>query len=335
MTDLSSIAYRLVGSGKGILAADESDASADEKRLAAFGIKTGPEMRRKFRDMLLAAPGLEQYLSGVILYKETLDQKANDGTLFPELLSSTGIMPGIKVDEGLEPLPESPDESITKGMLGLDARLATYHAKHGTTFTKWRAAIRIDGDRLPTKAALAENAKRLATYACEVQRAGMVPMLEPEVLLEGKHGRLRSRMVLEEAMQMLFATLEEQCADRSCLVIKTSMALSGSESGRIDTPEEVAEATVGALMESVPSDVAGIVFLSGGQTPDQATGNLRAIVRLAREKGAAWPLTFSFARALQEEALEIWKGEDANVDAARAAFLARLDNVSRAAKGEV
>ncbi len=335
MTDLATIAHALVAPGKGILAADESDASADEKRLAPYGIGTGAEMRRKFRDMLLATPGMEKYVSGVILYKETLEQDATSGVAFPTLLADAGVMPGIKGDEGLEPHPASADETITKGLLGLPERLASYKEKHGTTFTKWRATVRIEGDRLPTTAALAENAKRLATYACEVQRAGMVPMLEPEVLLEGTHGRLRSRAVLEETMRILFLTLDEQCADRTCLLIKTSMALSGKDSGRTDTPEEVAEDTVGALMNTVPKDVPGIVFLSGGQTPDQATDNLRAIARRAKEAGAPWPLTFSYARALQEEALALWEGKDENVPAAREAFLARLDNVSRASLGEV
>lgn len=329
--NLSEIARLLVVSGKGILAADESEHTADEKRLAQFGIATGPEMRRKFRDVLLATPGIEKYLSGVILYKETLTQSdISNGVPFSELLASNGIIPGIKVDEGLEPLTENSTETITKGLLGLPERLAAYHAEHGTQFTKWRAAIRIDGDRLPTAQALVENAKRLATYACEVQRAGMVPILEPEVLLEGTHGRLRSRAVLEQTMRVLFDTLNEQCADISGVIIKTSMVLSGSESGKKDSPEDVAEDTVGALMQSVPGEVAGIVFLSGGQTPDQATENLAAITACARAHNAPWPLTFSYGRALQEEALVVWKGQDENVPQARLAFIERLSKVAKA-----
>lgn len=332
MTDLSDTVRTLMASGKGILAADESEKSADEKRLAPYGIKTGPEMRRQFRDLLLATPGIEEYLSGVILHAETLTQKADDGSLFPALLAKRGIIPGIKVDEGLEPLMESSDETITKGLLGLSERLEGYQAAHGTRFTKWRAAIRIDGDRLPSARALVENAKRLAAYACEVQKAGMVPMLEPEVLLEGKHSRLRARAVIEQTMHVLFETLNEQCADLSCLIVKTSMALSGSESGRTDSPEEVAEDTVDALMQSVPKDVAGIVFLSGGQTPDQATLNLAAIMKRARERNAPWPLTFSYARALQEEALLAWGGKEENLPAARDAFLNRLAQAAAAVR---
>lgn len=336
--NLSDTARALVAPGKGILAADETVPHVDAV-FSAHGIRTGEEMRRKLRDMLLATPGIETYLSGVILYKETLLQsdtkdgipsKEIDALSFPELLAARAIMPGIKVDEGLEPLSESPEESISKGLLGLSDRLNEYHGESKTCFTKWRAAITINGDRLPTARALVENAKRLATYACEVQKAGMVPLLEPEVLLNGTHSRLRARAVIESTMRVLFDTLNEQCADLSGIIIKTSMALSGDKSGRIDTPEEVAVDTVGALMETVPAEVAGIVFLSGGQTPDQATANLAAITKLARERGAPWPLTFSYGRALQEEAIKVWKGEDENVPEARKVFLERLEKVAAA-----
>lgn len=332
MTDLSDIAHQLVRTGKGILAADESVASAD-KRLTAYGINTGPEMRRQFRDLFLAAPGIEEYLSGVILYEETLTQDADDGEPFAQELLKRGIIPGIKVDEGTEPIPESPDELITKGLLGLGERLENFHKRYHTGFTKWRAVIRIEGDRLPTAHAIVENAKRLASYALEVQRAGMVPIVEPEVLLEGNHSRLRSRQVLEATLIALMDALRDQGVDMSGLILKTSMALSGSETGKIDSPGEVAEDTVGALMKAVPADVAGIVFLSGGQGDDQATDNLRAIAKLAREKNAPWPLTFSYARALQDEALKSWAGDEANQDAARAIFIARLDKVADALKG--
>lgn len=330
MSDLSRTVRDLMTPGKGLLAADESNQSADEKRLAPYGIKTGPEMRRKFRDLLLATPGIEAYLTGVILYEETLSQKADNGTLFSELLAKAGILPGIKVDQGLDPLEENGKETITKGLFGLSDRLAEYRATHGARFTKWRAAIRIEGDALPSKKALLENAKRLATYACEAQKEGLVPILEPEVLLEGKHSRVRAKKVIEETMTILFDTLNEQCADLSCVILKTSMVLSGKDSGRIDTPEEVAEDTVAALMATVPAGVGGIVFLSGGQTPDQATENLRAITKRARDVKAPWPLTYSYARALQEEALAIWKGEEGNVEQAREVFMKRLEKVASA-----
>ncbi|MDD2657315.1 MAG: fructose-bisphosphate aldolase class I [Candidatus Pacebacteria bacterium] len=328
MTDLVAVARSLFAEGKGILAADESVHSA-VARLADFGIATGPEMRRQFRDLFLNTPGIEQYLSGVILFSETLLEKGNDKKFFPKSLLARGIAPGVKVDLGTEPISASPEELITQGLLDLPERLAEYK-KQGAIFTKWRAVIRIDGDTLPSPSALHENAKRLASYAKEVQSAGLVPILEPEVLMEGKHSRARARAVIEETMQTVFSVLEEHSVDRASIIVKTSMALSGRESRKRDTPEEVAEETVAALLASVPRQVAGIAFLSGGQTPEQATANLSAITKRAREAGAPWPLTFSYARALQEEALMIWKGNEENVPAARAAFRARLTAVSAA-----
>lgn len=333
MTDLLEIARALVHPGKGILAADESIESAD-KRLASYGIATGEEMRRKERDLLLSCPELEQYLSGVILYDETLRQKSGSKKLFGTMLADRGIIPGIKVDQGLEPHPESPDESITKGLLGLPERLAEYRDTYHTGFTKWRAVIKIDGDRLPTSMVMVENAKRLAQYAAEVQKAGMVPMVEPEVLLEGNHSRLRSRQVLEETLATLVEALENQAVDMSGVILKTAMAISGSKSGRTDTSEEVAEDTVGALMKTMPRGLGGVVFLSGGQTPDQATDNLRAIEREAKKMKAPWPLTFSYSRALQDEALRAWGGKDENIEAAQKVYLERLAAVYKAANGE-
>jgi fructose-bisphosphate aldolase class I len=323
MIDLANTAHHLLRSGKGILAADESDGSAD-KRLEQHGIKTGPEMRRKYRDLFLSAPGIEQYLSGVILYEETLHQKAGDGTPFAELLLKKGIIPGIKVDQGLEPFPEGGDEHITKGLIGLPERLTEFRAKYSTGFTKWRALITIDGTRLPTPQAIVENARRLASYALEAQKAGMVPLVEPEVLLDGPHSRVRSKEVLSQVIRTLVSALEDQGVDVSGVILKTSMVISGSKSGKTDTPEEVAADTLDVLLEDVPRDMGGVVFLSGGQSTEQATENLRAIEELARERNAPWHLTFSYARALQDEALTIWQGKDENIDAAREAFLKRL-----------
>ncbi len=328
MTDLVSIARSLFASGKGILAADESVHTATA-RLASYGVEAGEEMRRQYRDLFFGAEGVEQYLSGIILFSETLAQKGDDKKRFPESLSERGIAPGVKVDLGTEPLPTSPEELITQGLLDLSERLQEYK-KQGAVFTKWRAVVRIDGDQLPSAAALHENAKRLAAYAKEVQSAGLVPILEPEVLYAGKHSRMRARAVLSETLGTLFSLLEETAVDLGSVILKTSMVLSGSESGKSDTPEEVAADTLTVLLEQVPAEVAGIVFLSGGQTPDQATENLRAIAALAKKENAPWPLTFSYARALQEEALALWKGEPENVPAARAAFLKRLEKVSAA-----
>ncbi|HEX8916962.1 MAG TPA: class I fructose-bisphosphate aldolase, partial [Chloroflexota bacterium] len=298
-------------------------------RLASYGITAGEEMRRQYRDLFLGADGIEQYLSGVILFSETLGEKGNDKKLFPASLASRGIAPGIKVDQGTEPLPESPEETLTQGLLDLSSRLAEYK-KQGAVFTKWRAVVRIEGDQLPSAVALHENAKRLAQYAKEVQSAGLVPILEPEVLLSGAHSRKRSRDVIGETFHTLFSVLEEHAVDHASLIIKTSMALSGDASGKSDTPEDVADDTVAALVDSIPRQVAGIVFLSGGQTPDQAIDNLKAITKRAHEARAPWPMTFSYARAFQEEALTLWKGQSENVPAAREAFLARLAAASKA-----
>ncbi len=332
MIDLSDVAKQLVAPGKGLFANDETIPHAD-KWLLEHGIPAGGENRRKFHDLLLNAPGIEQYLSGVILFTETLEQKGNDGVPFTKSLADRGIIPGIKVDEGTEPFPESPDELITKGVLGLCERLSGFHDTYHTGFTKWRAVVRIDGDRLPTAQALVENAKRLATYARDVQEVHMVPIIEPEMLYAGTHSRVRAKQVLEATLKSVFDALSDHSVDLSGVILKTSMVLSGHESGRTDTPQEVANDTVDVLMANVPANIPGIVFLSGGQTPDQATENLRAISKAAKEKGAPWPLTFSYARALQEEALEVWAGKEENIPAAREAFLARLKQVSEALEG--
>lgn len=329
MVDLSERTRTLFAPGKGILALDESVATATN-RLAKYGIPASAEMRRQYRELFIGTPGIENFLSGIILFSETLTQKGNDKVLFPLSLAACGIAPGVKVDLGTEPLMESPTEVITQGLLDLPERLKTY-AKQGATFTKWRAIIRIDGDELPSAQALHENAKRLATYAKEVQILQMIPMVEPEVFHEGKHSRARCRKVLEETLGTLFSVLQEHSIDLKCMILKTSMALSGSESGKKDMPEEVAEDTIAALLESVPNHLGGIVFLSGGQAPGEATENLAAITAEGSRAKAPWPMTFSYARALQEEALGVWLGKEENVDAARAVFLKRLALVSKAA----
>ena len=326
MHEIQERAKVTTASPKGILAADESTGSA-EKRLAEYGISGGEAMRRNFRELFLTAPGAERFLTGVILYEETLTQTARDGRSFVSLLSERGIMPGIKVDTGTEPFSENSDELVTKGLEGLSERLAVYRAQ-GALFTKWRAVIRIDENRLPTEDAITENARRLGEYARLVQEAGMVPMLEPEVLLEGNHSIARSEEVLTHTLKETCAAAKKAGADLSALIIKTSMALSGSASGVKDSPADVATYTLRALRASVPEEVPGIVFLSGGQSTDQATENLAEIRTLGKD--APWTLTFSYARALQDEALRAWGGQDENIGEAQSVFLERLRKVSEA-----
>lgn len=328
MTDLGEAARAIFASGKGLLAADESVKSANA-RLKIYGIPETDEMRHADRELFLSAPGIEKYLSGVILFEETWGQKGADGKLYRESLAARGIAPGIKVDLGTEPFPESPQELITNGLLGLTPRLQQYK-KDGAVFTKWRAVITIDGDALPSAAAVHENMRRLASYARCAQEAGLVPILEPEVLLAGNHSRKRARDVITTTLSTLFSVLEEHAVDVGGAILKSSMALSGSTSGKHDSNEEVAEDTLGAFAQSVPKNLAGIVFLSGGQSPDQACDNLAAISKLAKKMEAPWPLTFSYARALQEEALSIWRGKAENVASARDAYLSRLKRASEA-----
>ena len=331
MTDLVEKARGLFAPGKGILAADESVKSADA-RLSLYGVKGTEDMRRQDRILFLNAEGIEKYLSGVILFSETYDQKGADRKLFYNSLADRGIAPGIKVDLGTEPFPDSPHELITNGLIGLPERLKEYADKRAV-FTKWRAVVKIEGDKLPTEKAVLENMKRLAEYAKAAQEAGLVPILEPEVLLEGNHSRLRCKEVLTQTLTALFTQLEERAVDPGGAILKTAMVLSGSKNLRKDTPEEVAQDTVEVLISCVPKNLAGVVFLSGGQTPDQATENLRAISKRVKDASAPWPLTFSYARALQEEALALWKGIEENMPIARTAYLNRLRQVSDALAG--
>ena len=328
MIDLVAIARSLLPPGKGFLANDEKPPHATQY-LSDHGIPGGPEMRRQYRALFLNTPGIEEYLSGAILFEGTYDEKGDDKKLFGKSLLARGIAPGVTVDEGLDPLPGSEKESVTKGLIGLPDCLHEYKKK-GAVFTKWRAVATIDGDTLPTAQALHENARRLATYAKDAQMAGLVPVTEIEVLLPGKHSRERAKAVSIEALGTAFSVFAEHAVDKAGLVLKTSMVLTGAESAKRDTPDEVAAATIEALMEAVPRQVAGIVFLSGGQDPEQATENLAAISKAAQKANAPWPLSFSFARALQDEALSVWKGKKENVPAAREAFIGRLKKVTAA-----
>lgn len=324
MIDLEACARSLVAPGKGLLAADEA-APVIDARLQKAGIAPGEKMRLAYRKVFLEAPGIGEYLSGVSLSDELLPE-------FAKPLHDLDIVPGVKVDAETEAMAESPKELVTKGLIGLPERLTGYRTKHHTGYAKWRAVLSIDGDHLPTPLCVVENAKRLAMFAKYVQETGMVPVVELDLLREGKHSRVRAKAATESALSALMQALADQALDLSGVILQTSMVLSGSGSGHQDAPEEVAEDTLAALTKAVPRDLLGVVFLSGGQDPDQATDNLRAIARAGKD--APWPLSFSFARALTDEALHIWGGKRENVPAAREAFLARLGKVTAAVRGE-
>lgn len=319
---------KLLAPQKGILAADESTKTITE-RFAALGLTSNPELNRKYREMLVTAPGIENYLSGVILFDETARQKIGDKT-FPEYLAERGIVPGIKVDEGLEPF-NGTGEKITKGLETLGARLKEY-SQMGLKFTKWRAAIQIS-DIYPSDAFLDEDMERLATFAEISQANGFVPIVEPEILLSGNHTTTRCDEIETKVLRVLFEKISTKNVDLKLLLLKTSMVLPGKDSGVKAEPLEVANATLRALKKSVPSEVAGIVFLSGGQTPDEATSNLNEIVK--SKANAPWEISFSFARALQEEAMVVWAGDDSKMVAAQEVFIKRLEKVSNARNGKL
>lgn len=330
MSSLQVIAKELLASHRGILAADESDSTC-AKRFDKYGIEKTSEQRRKWRELLFSSPNISDGLSGIILYDETIRQKVSTGEPFPMFLSARGILTGIKVDQKTEPFTGSPDEEVTKGLDGLQERLAEY-AKLGATFTKWRAVIRIS-DTLPTEGCLRENAKRLAIYAKKSQEAGLVPIIEPEVLLDGTHTLERSEAALTQTLRVTFDEVKKAGAELSGLILKSSMALPGKESGRTATTADIASATLRAFFASVPKEVPGIVFLSGGQTPEEATTRLNEIAKQARKQNVPWRITFSYSRALQEPVLKAWSGNDENTKVAQKIFERRVQETSLASEG--
>lgn len=316
-------AQKLVALGKGILAADESTKTID-KRFGALGIPSTPETHKKYREMLFNTPEIENYISGVILYDESVNQGLH------KLLEAKEIIPGIKVDGGLEAFNDT-DEQVTKGLEGLEERCRQY-ASLGLKFSKWRGVFKIN-DKYPSDAFYEENLGRMAKYAKISQEAGLIPIVEPEVLLEGNYTTTRCSETIDETLTILFKKLQEVGVDVSSVILKTSMALPGPESGVKALPLEVANATLRALNKSVPKEVPGIVFLSGGQTPDEATANLNEIEKLKAD--SPWEISFSFSRALQEETMTVWNGKDENIEAAKETFLKRLRSVSDARNGKL
>jgi len=325
---LSKTAAAMVAKGKGILAADESSGTC-ETRFKSVGVESTEENRRTYRGLLFTTPGVEQYLSGVILFDETIRQKTNEGVLFPEYLAKKGIIPGIKVDAGAKELPLCPGEKVTEGLDGLAKRLQEYF-RLGARFAKWRAVITI-GKGLPTHTCIYANAHALARYAAACQEASIVPMIEPEVLLDGDHTVERSEEVHEATLRATYAACAAYNVSPEHLILKTSMVVSGKNNSRQAGVEEVAERTVRVLKRTVPAAQPGIVFLSGGQSDEAATAHLNA---MAAMKGLPWPLTFSYSRALQNPALKTWKGQAGNYAAAQKAFHHRAHMNGLAAQGK-
>lgn len=316
-SQLIETARALVAPGKGILAADESTPTIG-KRFDSIGVESTPETRRAYREMMFRTPGVEAQISGVILYDETLRQDAADGTPLRRVLAERGIVPGIKVDTGAKPLAGFPGEKVTEGLDGLRDRLAEY-AELGAGFAKWRAVIAI-GEDMPSGFCVAANAHALARYAALCQEAGLVPIVEPEVLMDGEHGIERCEAVTTGVLSTVYEQLHAQRVMLEGTLLKPNMVIAGKGAARQAGVEEVAAATLRALSRTVPAAVPGIVFLSGGQSAVEATAHLNAMNAMG---GGPWELSFSYGRALQAPSLQAWGGREANVPAAQAAFQRR------------
>lgn len=331
---LKKTAAALVASGKGLLAADESSATV-AVRFESVGMDNTEENRRTYRQLLLTAEGIEEYISGIILYDETIRQKTDDGQSFAEALQARGIIPGIKVDMGAKDLALHPGEKVTEGLDGLRERFAEYAAL-GAGFAKWRAVITIgeieapdEAEPLPTLACLQANVHALARYAALAQEAGIVPVVEPEVMLDGDHTIDRCYQVTQQVLTLLFDELKAQGVMLEGVILKASMVLSGKDAADRAGVERVAKDTVQCLKNSVPSNVAGVVFLSGGQSELEATAHLDAMNKIG---GLPWPLSFSYSRAIQNPVLKLWAA--GKKDEALAAYLKRAQANSLAAQGQ-
>ena len=325
---LKDIAEKLVAKNKGILAADESLGTI-KKRFESIDLVSTPELNRKYRQMLFSTPKIEESISGIILFDETVRQKNDDGIAFPEYLSQRGIIPGIKVDEGKE-LYRNDKEMATKGLMGLSERLSEYK-KMGLKFTKWRAVTYID-EIYPSPEAILENAKRLAEYAKVSQENGFVPIVEPEVLMEGEHTITKCEIISKLVLKSVFEELEKKEVFLEGLLLKTNMVLPGNKSLVKSEPKEVSQFTLRVLEETVPKEVPGVVFLSGGQSSKEAIANLNRMNE--EENEYPWELSFSFGRALQGSVLTAWKGKEINVTMAKEALykVARQTSLARQGK---
>jgi fructose-bisphosphate aldolase, class I len=314
---LEEIARALVAPGKGILAADESDGTI-KKRFDSIGVEPTEENRRAYRELLFTTEGSEEHISGVIMFDETIRQSSSDGTPFPKLLESRGIIPGIKVDKGAKSLAGAEGETVTEGLDGLRERLEEYY-ELGARFTKWRAVISI-GDGLPSDYCIWANAHALGRFAALSQEAGMVPIVEPEVLMDGEHSIHESYRVTDRMLQALYTELFDQRVRREGSLLKTNMVVSGYDAADQADVDTVAEMTIKCLKNTVPSAVPGVVFLSGGMSDEDATARLNAMNQRGRHP---WELSFSYGRALQAPALKAWGGDPNNVEEAQKAFYRR------------
>jgi fructose-bisphosphate aldolase, class I len=326
--ELRNTANQLVAEGKGILAADESNGTMD-KRLKAAGVEPGEEMRRALRELLFTTDGVADHISGVILFDETFRQSTSDGTPFPKLLQDQGIVPGIKVDTGAKPLAGSPDEKITEGLDGLRERLEEYY-DGGARFAKWRAVISIDDDK-PSRYAVHVNAHALGRYAALCQEAGLVPIVEPEVLMDGPHTIDRAEEVTANVLAMVFNELREQRVLLEGILLKPNMVLAGYECDDQPDDDEVAERTLRCLRRNVPGAVPGIVFLSGGMPDEAATTRLNRMNQMGPQP---WEVSFSYGRGLQAAALTTWAGDPDNVEAAQKQYRNRALCTGAARRGE-
>jgi len=327
---LSETAAALVAGDRGLLAMDESTATCN-KRFAKLGIDQTAEMRRRYRDLIVTTPRLGKSISGAILYDETIRQQTNAGLSFIEALTRADIIPGIKVDAGAKALAGFAGEQVTEGLDGLRERIAEYAAM-GARFAKWRAVIAIDAE-LPSRGCIEANAHALARYAALCQEGCLVPIVEPEVLMDGDHTLARCQAVSEEVLRAVFAQLQGQRVLLEGMLLKPAMVLPGAACADPVSLDEVADATVACLRRCVPAAVAGVAFLSGGQPSELASARLNAMNLRHRDR-LPWPLSFSFARAIQQPALEIWRGSDDKVAAAQAALAHRADCNRAARRGE-
>ena len=327
---LVQTAQALVAKGKGILAADESSGTI-KRRFDTINVESTEENRRNYREMLFRTAGVDEFLSGVILFDETIRQDAADGTPMVKVLGDQGIIPGIKVDKGTIPLPEAPDELVTEGLDGLRDRLKEYN-ELGAGFTKWRAVISISPES-PTPYCLATNAHSLARFAALSQEAGLVPIVEPEVLRDGDHDIDKCFEVTEETLREVFDQLAQQKVLLEGMLLKPSMVISGGSAIKRAAPEEVAERTIECFKRALPASVRGVVFLSGGEPDDSVTATLNALNKQAEDAKAPWELSFSFGRSLQGAPLSAWAGKAENTEAAALAFYTRARLTGEARRG--